>query len=229
MVGRLVKYDQVGLLQQELPQRHTGLLSAGESGDRFLKLRLLKAQPLKDSRNFAFISVAVPCFKSVGEGGILLHQPFQLILACVLHGDFTFPYPLLQVYQLLLDGQQLLINCISRVHGVVLRKVAQGFVLGERHQTAVRGHFTHDDAQERGFSGAVDAYDSRLFVILNMEADIFQHLVFRKFLRYILNGEYHDHMPFLVRAVRYPARFVFSLEIIAFLLPNSNTSEIFTP
>ena len=48
-------------------------------------------------------------------------------------------------------------------------KITHGLVLGKSDKTLVRGHFANDDAKKGGLSGAVDAYDGGLFMILNME------------------------------------------------------------
>ena len=80
-----------------------------------------------------------------------------------------------QIKHLLLDGEQLLVNGIAAQKILVLGQVAQGLSLREHGLAGVRLQLAHNDFQEGGLSGAVDADDGGLFPVFYMKGRVFQN------------------------------------------------------
>ena len=197
MVGGLVQDDQLRPLQKELAQSHPGLLAAGKGGHGLLEFRLREAQSFQHADDFAFIGISAPGFEGVGQGVVLTHQGLQAVPLGCLHGKLTCADAVFQVDQFLLDGQELLIDCLRGVHRVVLGQIAEGLASGHGHAALVRLHLAHQDAQQGGLARPVDAHDGGFLVVFYMEADICQHLVLQKRFAYIVTRQYHGYSPFV--------------------------------
>ena len=167
-----VCYDQVRFLEQKFSQGNPGFLSPRERGNRLCKLMFGKSQTFQHTGDFTLVHIAAPALKSVGEIIILPHEGFQRRPLGPVHFQFTVPDAMLQIRQVLFHGQKFLINCICGVHRAVLGKIAQRFVFCQRDDTFIRRYFPHQNAQQRGLAGTVDAHNGSFFIILQMEGDM---------------------------------------------------------
>ena len=106
----------------------------------------------------------------------------------MLHIGFAFPHFAFQIDQLLLDAEKLFINGVFGIYCGILCQVAEGFVLGKGHKTLIGSHYTHDDTQESGLAGTVDADDGSFFVFFYVKGYISKDFFFYEGLGYVLAG-----------------------------------------
>ena len=85
------------------------------------------------------------------------------------HGaDFLF-----HIQNILLDGQNLLINRPVGGYGVVLGQVSDGFSLGQNYVSRIRLKLMDNDFQQGGFPSPVYANNGGFFMIFNMKRRVF--------------------------------------------------------
>ncbi len=109
----------------------------------------------------------------MGEPGIGFHQLLQLMAGRPFHGKLCFTDFFLHGNHIGLGALHLVIKGIIAVYVLILGKIAEGFALGERYKPLIRGKLPHNNAQQSGFSGAVDSHNCGFFVILNMKGYAF--------------------------------------------------------
>ena len=111
----------------------------------------------------------------MGQRRVAVHQSGKKVACRRLHLQFNRMHLLFHIEDFLFDQEQFLIDRVFPGYGFVLGEVADGFVLCKGYKSFVRGQFSHNDTKQRGFSGAVYAYDSRLFIVFYMERYVFQY------------------------------------------------------
>ena len=84
------------------------------------------------------------------------------------------------IEDVLFYAQKLLKDGIFPGHRLMLGEVADGLVLGDSDDAVVRRQLPHDDAQERGLAGSVDADNGSLVIILYVKRNILQNRYFVK-------------------------------------------------
>ena len=79
-----------------------------------------------------------------------------------------------------------LVNSVSALHFLVLRKISAGLSLCQHHISAVRGEFPHDNLQERGLPGAVWPDQRSFFMVFNMKGPVADnHVVPERFIDFM--------------------------------------------
>ena len=172
MVCRLVQDDKIRLLEKQLAEGDPCFLTAGEGGDGFVKVLLRKAESLQNAGQLAFIGVAVCRLEGVRQIGVGVHQLIQLFAGGIFHLELQRVDLGFHIEDVLLYAQKLLKDGIFPGHRLMLGEVADGLVPGDGDDAVVRRQFSHDDAQERGLAGSVDADDGSLVIVLYMKRNI---------------------------------------------------------
>ena len=173
MVGGLVEQQQVGLLQQQLAQRHAASLAAGQLGDVGVGRR--QAQRVHGDLQLAIEVPGVGGVDLVLHVGLLFQQLRHLVvghLLAELGGDLVeageqtagFGHRLLDVAE----------HVLLFVELGLLGEVAHFRAVGGPRLTVVVGDLARHDAQQRRLTGAVDAEDTDLGAGKEGEPDIAQ-------------------------------------------------------
>ena len=172
VVCRLVQDDKIRLLEKQLAESYPCFLTAGEGGDRLAKVLLRKAETLQNAGQLAFVGVAVCRLEGVRQIGVGVHQLVQLFAGSIFHLKLQCMDLGFHVEDVLFYAQKLLKDGIFPGHRLMLGEVADGLVPGDGDDAVVRRQLPHDDAQERGLAGSVDADDGGLVIVLYMKRNI---------------------------------------------------------
>ena len=180
MVGGLVQEQHIRSGEKKFSQGDPGLLAAGECVYILGKILLAKAQTLEDAGDLTLVGVPVFPFKLLREAVICVQS---LCEGIALQGGkirLNLPYFFFNGNDLGFGSLYLLVDGVPPCQILVLGQIAQGTTLGQGDRSTVQGQFPHDHFQNSGFSGPVDANESRLFVILDMEGAVLNNDFFPK-------------------------------------------------
>ena len=74
MVGRLIEKKNIRFCEEKASQGNSGLLTAGEKMNFFIKIFLGKAKTFKNTDDLASVSIAVLIFKGLAHPGITFQK-----------------------------------------------------------------------------------------------------------------------------------------------------------
>ena len=172
VVGRLVEQQQVGLLQQQLAERHPAALAAGEDVDR--RVRRRAAQGI---HRLLELGVDVPRVAVVELGLHLAHLGHQRVEVGVrlTHRGAELVHPGLQrldVGDRLLDVLQ---DGLALGQRRLLQQDADGGVLGQHGVAVVGGLQPGHQLQQRRLARAVRTDDADLRARVERQRHVVQH------------------------------------------------------
>ena len=126
VVRRLIEYDEVGFLQQELTQSDTCLLTAGEGIDDLIKFVFGKTKTFEYACDLALNGITVSHFEIVLQSRVAVHCFFQIIARQVLHALFEITEFLFFIEEILLYRQEFFIDSVTAINGFLLGEITPG-------------------------------------------------------------------------------------------------------
>ena len=181
MVRGLVQNQQVRLLQKKFAQRHTGLLSAGESGHLLVQIHRGKAETFEDAQDFSLVGITVFAFKAVEQICVFRNSHSQGFSLQDFHLLLIFREFLLHVDQILLDREHFFIYGALGGEPLVLGKITVTAVSLKGNGTFISAFLADDDPEKSRLSGAVYADHGSFVPSFKVKGNISENHVFRVF------------------------------------------------
>jgi len=178
MVGRLVEQQEVGLVEQQLAQRNTAALAAGEFCDVGLVGRAAQ-------RIHRLIDLAVEIPEAGGLDLVLQFGHLVGGFLGIVHGELIVA---IEDRLLLADAEHhVFAHGLGGIELGFLLEIADPGALGDPCLTVIFLVEAGHDPQQRRFAGAVDAEHADLGVRVKRQMDVIQHLAGRVGLRQTLH------------------------------------------
>ena len=177
MVDRFVQEHDIRSLKKELAQGDPGLLSAGQSIHRLVKLLVRKPQSPEYAGDLAFPGVSAFLFEAGLRPVILIHDGFKLAGVRLVHLSFQIAQALFQVDDVLFDHGYFVVNGLIPGQHILLRQVTDRFSSGDGNLAAVRIRFRDDNLKQSGLSCSVDPYNGSFLMFFYMKGYIPENVI----------------------------------------------------
>ena len=116
----------------------------------------------------------------MAQSGIGVHQTVQSFPSSSFHFMLHGAETVFHINDVLLSGDQLLIDCVVPMDILILGQVTDGFIFGKNNISGIRRQFVDDNTQQGGFACTVVADQGCFFPVLYMEAGILKDYLLAK-------------------------------------------------
>ena len=172
MVRRLVKEDDIGAGDEYLAKKQAGFLTAGESADLLVKVRLGKAKSLEYADRAAAGRVSVCLLVRMIEAVIALVQSCKLVLSGSIHELVQLCHIAFQLQDRLDHAIHLLEDRIVAVDIIDLAQISECGAAFQCNTAAVCGQLAGEYIEQGGLARAVVADDGDLFMLIYQKCGI---------------------------------------------------------